>query len=216
MSNGFSYTLSYTEKPLYLGGFLSITAISNPMIIVVSGLPRSGTSMMMKMLETTKIPVLTDEIREADEDNLKGYYEDERAKTLHKDNNWISEAEGKAVKVISYQLPHLPPKHEYRIIFMERKIEEVLASQRKMMQRRGEPEDDIPDSVMAGIFQKHLTETNEWLNEQPNIKTLYISYNETLEDPETSAEQIAAFLGRDLDIEKMMQIVDPKLYRQRK
>ena len=186
------------------------------MIIVVSGLPRSGTSMMMKMLEATKIPVLTDEIREADEDNLKGYYEDERAKTLHKDNSWITEAEGKAVKVISYQLPHLPPEHQYRIIFMERKIEEVLASQRKMMQRRGETEDDIPDSVMAGIFQKHLDEIAEWLKEQSNIKTLYISYNETLEDPETSAEQIAAFLGQDLDIEKMMQIVDPKLYRQRK
>ena len=102
------------------------------------------------------------------------------------------------------------------ILFMERKIEEVLASQRKMMKRRGETEDDIPDSVMAGIFQKHLDEIAAWLNEQPNIKTLYISYNETLEDPETSAEQIAAFLERDLDIEKMMQIVDHKLYRQRK
>lgn len=186
------------------------------MIIVVSGLPRSGTSMMMKMLEATKIPVLTDEIREADEDNLRGYYEDERAKTLHKDNSWISEAEDKAVKVISYQLPHLPPEHQYKVIFMERKIEEVLASQKKMMQRRGEQEDDVPDSIMAGIFQKHLDEVSEWLDEQPNIKTLYISYNETLDDPETSAEQIAEFLGEDLDIEKMMQVVDPKLYRQRK
>ncbi len=186
------------------------------MIIVVSGLPRSGTSMMMKMLEATGIPILTDEVREADEDNLKGYYEDERAKTLHKDNSWISEAEGKAVKVISYQLPHLPPKHQYRIIFMERKIEEVLASQRKMMERRGEPEDDIPDSVMAAIFQKHLDETGDWLKKQSNIKTFYISYNDTLDDPETASENIARFLGRELDIEKMMQVVDPKLYRQRK
>ena len=96
------------------------------MIIVVSGLPRSGTSMMMKMLEAAKIPVLTDEQREADMDNLKGYYEDERAKTLHKDNSWIDEAEEKAVKVISYQLPHLPPHHDYKIIFMQRKILEVL------------------------------------------------------------------------------------------
>ncbi len=138
------------------------------MIIVVSGLPRSGTSMMMKMLEATKIPVLTDDIREADMDNLKGYYEDERAKTLHKDNSWITEAEGKAVKVISFQLPHLPKGHQYRILFMERKIEEVLASQRKMMQRRGEPEDDVPDTVMASIFQKHLGEVGEWLSEHQN------------------------------------------------
>ena len=186
------------------------------MIIIVSGLPRSGTSMMMKMLEAAKIPVLTDEIREADVDNLKGYYEDERAKTLHKDNSWIDEAEGKVVKVISYQLPHLPSGHEYRVIFMQRKIMEVLASQRKMMERRGEPEDDIPDQVMAGIFQKHLEETDQWLKNQSNIKTLYVSYNETLDDPETSAEKITEFLGRDLDIEKMMQIVDPTLYRQRK
>ncbi len=201
---------------LFLGGFLSITVDKHPMIIIVSGLPRSGTSMMMKMLEATNIQVLTDEIREADEDNLKGYYEDERAKTLHKDNSWIGESEGKAVKVISYQLPHLPPDHQYKIIFMERKIEEVLASQRKMMKRRGEPEDDVPDAVMAGIFQKHLDEVGKWLSEQPNIDVVYISYNDTLDDPETSAEQLSAFLGRELDIEKMMQIVDPKLYRQRK
>ena len=186
------------------------------MIIIVSGLPRSGTSMMMKMLEATKIPVLTDEIREADEDNLKGYYEDERAKTLHKDNSWIGEAEGKAVKVISYQLPHLPPDHQYSILFMERKIEEVLASQRKMMERRGEPQDDVPDSVMSEVFKKHLDEIYEWLGKQPNIQTLYISYNDTLDDPETTAEKVEKFLKKSLDIEKMMQIVDPKLYRQRK
>jgi broad-specificity NMP kinase len=186
------------------------------MIIIVSGLPRSGTSMMMKMLEATNIPILTDEIREADEDNLKGYYEDERAKTLHKNNSWISDAEGKAVKVISYQLPHLPPGHQYRILFMQRKIEEVLASQRKMMERRGEPQDDVPDKLMAGVFQKHLDEVDEWLKKQPNIKTLYISYNDTLDDPETTAENIENFLQKSLDVEKMMQIVDPKLYRQRK
>ena len=186
------------------------------MIIVVSGLPRSGTSMMMKMLEATGISVLTDEIREADEDNLKGYYEDERAKTLHKDNSWISEAEGKAVKVISYQLPHLPPDHQYRILFMERKIEEVLASQRKMMERRGESQDDVPDSAMAAIFQKHLDETDAWLKNKSNIKTLYISYNETLDDPEKTSEKISEFLGQELDIEKMMQVVDHRLYRQRK
>ena len=186
------------------------------MIIVVSGLPRSGTSMMMKMLEASMIPILTDEIREADEDNLKGYYEDERVKTLHKDNSWIEEAENKAVKVISYQLPNLPSGHNYRVIFMKRKIEEILASQRKMMERRGEQQDDVPDEVMAMIFQKHLSEINEWLTKQANIQTLYISYNGTLEDPETSAEKIAEFLELDMDIVKMMQVIDPNLYRQRK
>ena len=93
---------------------------------------------------------------------------------------------------------------------------EVLASQRKMMERRGEIEDDIPDQIMANIFQKHLDETDEWIKKQSNIRTLYISYNGTLDDPETSAEKIAEFLGLELDIEKMMQVVDPSLYRQRK
>lgn len=172
--------------------------------------------MMMRMLNSTNIPVLTDEKRTPDQDNLKGYYEDERAKTLHRDNSWIAEAEDKAVKVISYQLPHLPPGHSYKIIFMQRKIEEILASQHKMMQRRGEPQDEVPDEVMAEIFNKHLGEIKDWLEEQDNIETKFISYNKTIEDPETTAEQIAEFLDKDLDIEKMMHVVDPKLYRQRK
>lgn len=186
------------------------------MITVVSGLPRSGTSMMMRMLDAGGVPVLTDEKREADEDNLRGYYEDERVKQLREDASWIKEADGKAVKVISYLLRYLPEGHSYKVIFMERRIPEVLASQKKMMKRRGEPVDEVPDDVMAGIFERHLTEIDEWLGEQPDIETIQVSYNETLNDPEASAEQVAAFLGGGLDIEKMIQVVDPKLYRQRR
>ena len=186
------------------------------MITVVSGLPRSGTSMMMKMLEAGGKKVLTDNLRTADEDNLKGYYEDERVRSLHQDNAWISDAEGQVVKVISYLLKYLPDGHEYRIIFMERKIDEVLASQKKMMQRRGEPTDDVPDSVMTGIFQKHLDEIYAWLSNQPSMQVLYISYNNSLNEPENSAESVNNFLGGGMDIEKMMQVVDPSLYRQRK
>ena len=186
------------------------------MITVVSGLPRSGTSMMMKMLEAGGKKVLTDNLRSADEDNLKGYYEDERVKALHENNAWISESEGQVVKVISYLLKYLPEDHEYRIIFMERKIPEVLASQKKMMLRRGEPTDDVPDQIMTGIFQKHLDETYNWLGEQQNMQTLFISYNDSLDDAEGTAEKINTFLGDGMDIEKMMQVVDPSLYRQRK
>lgn len=186
------------------------------MIIVVSGLPRSGTSMMMKMLEATGIHILTDDVRGADEDNLRGYYEDERVKQLHVDNSWLLEAENKAIKVISYQLRYLPPDNKYNVIFMLRSINEVLASQHKMMQRRGEPQDDVPDHVMSNIFRKHLDETQRWLKEQPNVKTIYISYNETLDKPKKTAEKISDFLGNKLDIEKMIQIVDPRLYRQRR
>ena len=186
------------------------------MITVVSGLPRSGTSMMMRMLDAGGVPVLTDEKRDADEDNLRGYYEDERVKQLRDDASWITEAEGKAVKVISYLLRYLPEGHSYKVIFMERRIPEVLASQKKMMMRRGEPIDEVPDDVMAGIFERHLAEVEEWLGTQPDMEVLYVSYNETLDDPETRAERVAAFLGGGLDIEKMMQVVDPKLYRQRR
>lgn len=186
------------------------------MITVVSGLPRSGTSMMMKMLEAGGKKVLTDSLRTADEDNLKGYYEDERVKALHQNNSWVSEAEEQAVKVISYLLKYLPEGHKYRIIFMERKIAEVLASQKKMMRRRGEPTDDVPDDIMTGIFQKHLDETYAWLSNQPSMQVLYISYNDSLDEPEDCAEKVNSFLGGGMDIEKMMQVVDPSLYRQRK
>jgi hypothetical protein len=186
------------------------------MIVVVSGLPRSGTSMMMKMLEAGGIPILTDMIREADEDNIKGYYEDERVKKLHKDNRWVFEANEKALKVISYQLRHLPPDYKYYIIFMERKIKEILLSQNKMMERRGETQDEVPDLIMGQLFQKHLIETKEWLNKQTNIKTIYISYNKILNNPKKSSEKIAQFLEKDFDIDKMIQVVDPDLYRQKK
>lgn len=196
---------------------LSPQLLRGPTVItVVSGLPRSGTSMMMRMLEAGGASVLTDEKREADEDNLRGYYEDERVKQLRDDASWISEAEGKVVKVISYLLKYLPEGHSYKVIFMERKIPEVLASQKKMMVRRGEPIDEVPDDVMEGIFERHIAELNEWLSQQPNIETIYISYNDTLNTPMTNAQRVEAFLTSGLDIEKMIQVVDPKLYRQRR
>ncbi len=185
------------------------------MITVVSGLPRSGTSMMMKMLEAGGVPVLTDNIRTADEDNIKGYYEDERVKQLEENNRWVGEAEGKAVKVISFLLKQLPAEYQYRVVFMQRRIPEVLASQKKMMERRGEQMDDVPDEVMEKVYERHLDEVYQWLDQQPNIGVLYVSYNDALQDPEPHAEEITEFLGLDLDIEKMIQIVDPTLYRQR-
>lgn len=186
------------------------------MITIVSGLPRSGTSMMMRMLEAGGITPLIDNLREADEDNLKGYYELERVKQIESDKEWLNEAEGKVVKLISALLKYLPPEHQYRIIFMRRKISEVLASQEKMMERRGEPPSPISDETMTGIFEKHLNEIEEWLSQQDNIKTLYISYNETLEDTFTQVDRVKEFLGYDLDTGKMAQVVDPTLYRQRK
>ena len=186
------------------------------MIIVVSGLPRSGTSMMMNILKAGGIPLLTDNSRKANEENPRGYYEYERVKQLEKDASWLEKAEGKAVKVISYLLKHLPEDYNYRIVFMERKIEEVLASQKKMIKRRGETTNKVSDEVMKKLFEKHLKEVDEMLKFRANMKTIYVSYNKILEEPEPHLERINIFLGGELDTKKMVRVVDPQLHRQRK
>ncbi len=191
--------------------------IDQSMVTVVSGLPRSGTSMMMKMLEAGGIPPLTDRIRTADEDNPKGYYEFERVKQLPKgDVAWLPDAHGKAVKVIAALLPHLPGEYHYRVIFMERAMPEVLASQRQMLIRRGEDPDKIPDEMLAKLFEKHLRQVNDWVSQQPNVKRLDVNYNEMLNNPQPYIEQINVFLGGRLDTMKMAAVVDPSLHRQRK
>lgn len=186
-------------------------------ITVVSGLPRSGTSMMMKMLDAGGIPPLTDEIREADADNPKGYYEFERVKQLSKgDTAWLPDAQGKAVKVIAALLEQLPPDYDYRVIFMQRRTEEILRSQKQMLLRRGEPTDKVSDEEIAALFQKHVDHVTSWLAEQPNFDVVYVSYNRMLEAPAEQVARINDFLGNRLDEEKSLAVVDPTLYRQRK
>jgi hypothetical protein len=188
----------------------------NQVVTIVSGLPRSGTSMMMKMLEAGGLPPLTDNLRTADEDNPKGYYEFERVKQLPKgDVAWLPEAQGKVVKVIAALLPSLPGGYPYRVIFMERAMPEVLASQRQMLIRRGEDPHKIPDDVIAKLFEKHLKQVNEWVSQQPNVARLDVNYNEMLKHPQPFIDQIDAFLGQQLDTLKMAAVVDPALHRQR-
>jgi len=188
----------------------------NQIITIVSGLPRSGTSMMMKLLEAGGLPPLTDNIRTADEDNPKGYYEFERVKQLPKgDVAWLPDAQGKVVKVIAALLPSLPGGYDYRVIFMQRAMPEVLASQRQMLIRRGEDPDKIPDEAMAKLFEKHLRQVDDWIKQQPNVERLDVNYNDMLKKPQPFIEQIAAFLGNRLDRAKMATVVDPSLHRQR-
>ncbi|MGD1992958.1 MAG: sulfotransferase [Anaerolineae bacterium] len=190
--------------------------MNQDVVTIVSGLPRSGTSMMMKMLEAGGIEVLTDHVREADQDNPKGYYEFERVKQLEHDKAWVKDAQGKVVKVISALLKHLPEDYPYRIIFMRRKIEEILASQRRMLVRRGEDPDKVEDAKMAQLFNRHLKQVQRWMEQRANVETLDVSFNDTIKDPTTQAERIDQFLGGGLDIERMVNVVDPALYRQRR
>lgn len=172
--------------------------------------------MMMKMLEAGGIAPLTDNLRQADSDNPKGYYEFERVKKMPEgDVAWLEEAEGKSVKVISQLLRHLPDTHTYRVIFMRRKIHEILASQKKMLQNREEDVDAVSDEEIAALFEKHLQYVQKWFGENAHVSVLYIYYSDVLADPLPQAHRINTFLDNALDPVAMAQVVDPKLYRNR-
>lgn len=184
-------------------------------VVIVSGLPRSGTSMMMKMLEAGGLEVLTDQVRTADEDNPKGYYEFERVKQIEHDQAWLPEAQGKAVKMVSALLKHLPANYRYRVVFMRREMDEVLASQQRMLVRRGEETGHVGDAKMAQMFRRHLHQVQDWLARQPNVEVLYVHYGDVLSDPAGEAQRLNRFIDGSLDAEAMATVVDPKLYRQR-
>jgi len=186
-------------------------------IIVVSGLPRSGTSMMMKMLEAGGLEILTDNLREADANNPKGYYEFERVKKLKDgDLGWLPDALGKVVKIVTGLITFLPAEYNYKVIFMERELEEVLASQKKMLGRLGKGDDNIPDDKMAQIYQGHLKQVKTWISSQPSMKVLYVNYNTMVSDPTESLHKVNAFLGGGMNVEIMANVVDKELYRERK
>lgn len=185
-------------------------------VVVVSGLPRSGTSMMMKMLEAGGLPVLIDGRRSADRDNPEGYYEFERVKALDKgDTGWVADAHGQVVKVISALLEFLPADQSYRVIFMHRRIEEVLRSQHKMLQHRGEATDAIGDAEIAALFAKHVDKVQDWMRRQPNFRVLDVNYNALLADPLPHIRAVNQFLGHALDEQRMAEVVNPDLYRNR-
>ncbi len=173
--------------------------------------------MMMKMLEAGGLAVMTDDLRTADESNPKGYYEFERVKMLNNgDNSWVPNAQGKVVKVISYLLEYLPAEFNYKIIFMNRDIGEVLSSQRRMLERESKPDSGVSDEQMSALYKKHLAKVQSWLSRQENVDVIYISYNETLQMPQDTLEIINRFLGGNLDTAAMQQAIDQSLYRERR
>ncbi len=190
-------------------------AIDQPVVTIVSGLPRSGTSMMMKMLEAGGMQVLIDHIRTADEDNPKGNYEFERVKQIEHDQAWLPDAQGKVVKMISALLKHLPATYTYKVIFMRRSIEEILASQRQMLIRRGESTDAVSDEKLTELFGLHLQQVMAWIDKQPNFDIIYVDYNQILENPVEQAKKVNQFMGHTLDENEMVGVVDRSLYRQR-
>jgi len=190
------------------------TVLDEQPIVVVSGLPRSGTSMMMAMLEAGGLELLVDHARKADRDNPNGYFEFAQVKKIAKDQSWLPAARGKAVKIVSLLLPKLPANFQYKIIFMRRGLPEVLASQRRMLERRGESA-SYDDKKMMQLYEKHLLNIGEWLGAQAHIAVLYVDYADTLYNPMETARRVSAFLNHASNLEPMVASVDPLLYRER-
>lgn len=187
-------------------------------IVVVSGLPRSGTSMMMRMLEAGGVVPLEDGVRGADDSNPRGYFEFEPVKdldTARGDVPWLPGARGKAVKIISFLLTWLPEQHNYQVIFMQRDLDEVLASQQQMLARRGAASDREGTVRSREVFASHLAQVERFMAARACFTTLYVPYRDAVADPEATAAAVARFLGRRLDTAAMAKAVETSLYRNR-
>lgn len=186
-------------------------------VIVVSGLPRSGTSMMMKMLDATGLPIMTDHERTADEDNPKGYFEYERVKKLgdETDKSWVRDARGKVLKVISHLLDALPEDNFYRVVLMRRDFDEIIASQNKMLVRRAE-ENPVEDAAAKEAYIRHLVDVRFMVRKRANFEMIEVHFTQALQAPQTFVAEVNTFLGGRLDTNAMMSVIDPDLYRNRK
>ena len=186
-------------------------------IFVVAGLPRTGTSMLMQMLAAGGVPILSDGERQADEDNPKGYLELEAAKGLRDDASFLDSASGQAVKIVAQLLPHLPPKEgrRYRILFTQRDLGEVMASQAAMLKRSGHAEAERDDAKLRETFHRQLVRLRALLAGREDLDTLFVHYAEVVSDPVATASAVADFLGRAVDTAAMADAVDASLYRQR-
>jgi len=185
-------------------------------IVVVSGLPRSGTSLVMQMLQAGGIPIFTDHVRAADGDNPRGYLEYEPVKHLATttDRRWLRDARGQALKVVSYFLRYLPPEHNYDILFVERDLGEIVASQDRMLSRRGADVATEPPATRR-LLETHLSEVRREMRRNRAFRVLDVSHRSLITSAGDEAIRIQTFLERDLDLVAMARIVDPALHRNR-
>jgi hypothetical protein len=186
-------------------------------VTVVSGLPRSGTSMMMRMLEAGGLAPFSDGERSADVDNPEGYYEHRRVIDLERDpdKSWVREARGRALKVISFLLRSLPADNAYRIVYMRRNLDEVLVSQDKMLDRLGRPAPGGDLEATKEAYRNDIVAARLLARKQPNMAMLEVHYAEAIADPLGTARAVNRFLGGSLDEAKMAAAVNERLYRNR-
>ncbi len=179
------------------------------MITVVSGLPRSGTSMMMQMLAAGGLPILTDGIRPPDANNPHGYLEFEKVKSLPRDQSWLGAAEGKAVKIISPFLIYLPNNFDYKIIFMDRHIDAVLKSQADMLTNLHPNAPGPNPNLLMPVLKQQREKVRNWVVQQPNMELLLVQYRRVLADPRGESRRLIKFLGLELSrIERLASVVD--------
>ncbi|MFM8289010.1 MAG: tetratricopeptide repeat protein, partial [Planctomycetaceae bacterium] len=183
-------------------------------VVIVTGLPRSGTSMMMQMLQAGGITPFADDHRPADESNPKGYLEHELARKLAADQTWVGGAKGQAVKIVAQLLPHLPRDHKYRIVMMHRPLAEIVASQKKLLKRLGKEGGQISDESLQKTFAQQVRQVRALLGhfrQQGLLDVLDIKYHDVLRDPQSVARQLAGFMGTQFDVGKAAWAVDPSL-----
>jgi len=182
-------------------------------VTVVSGLPRSGTSLAMQMIHAGGIPALTDGQRTSDDSNPRGYFELERVKQLKQDKSWLDDAAGKVVKVIHLLLAELPDDRPYRVVFMQRDLREVVQSQSTMLARSGRTGGQLPPERLIAIYEQQLKTVEQWLAARPNFSVLRVPYAQLVSDPAGVVPTVNAFLGGTLDEARMRAAVDPGLHR---
>jgi hypothetical protein len=185
-------------------------------LTIVTGVPRSGTSLVMQMLAAGGHPIASDGARGADADNPRGYFELEAARRLARDASWLPGIAGRALKLVHTLLPSLPPGFEYKVLFVRRRLDEVLASQRAMLARRGAPPEDAVDARLLPALEEQLARSERWLEAREHLAWLRIEHAELIAAPGPLAARICAFLGGGLDAAAMAACVDPALHRQRR
>jgi len=170
---------------------------------------------MMQMLDAGGLPAVRDEIRTADEDNPRGYYEFERVKQIKTDKAWLPDAMGRVVKMIHALISDLPEGYEYRVLFMRRELDEVLTSQTKMLTRHGKSGASLPPDKLKGVYLQQIEKVMSWMKARPHFRVMEVNYNALVADPAAESAKIAAFLDGRVDAAKMAGAVDPSLYRNR-
>jgi predicted AlkP superfamily phosphohydrolase/phosphomutase/tetratricopeptide (TPR) repeat protein len=184
-------------------------------ITIVSGLPRSGTSLMMQLLVAAGRQALADAKRAADEDNPLGYFEFEKATELAKDNSWLNQARGKVVKIVAQLLPHLPANEHYQIVFMERDLNEVIASQKAMLARQNRRGAELDEKKLCDTYTAQLQRVHVQLARRPEVRLLTVNYSDLLADAVSKVSAIAEFLGEPFDRQSAVNAVRPDLQRQK-